>query len=183
MKKLLFRLSAILKILFLLNIPLIIQYDKYLFRNRPESHTFDNLNLEVDLNFPWYFYLFSIIIVGGYLLNLIAINLYAFKPCGKISKFFHQSNPSKLIYGIEIVLFICAIIIGYNKFDDAFATRNYGIWGELLKPLVNSNDAKKLLLIDKLNAFNFILSLISSIIILTTFWHVRKKNQIRCTEE
>jgi hypothetical protein len=179
--KLLFRLSGLLKILFIINVFLIDKYEESLFRNS-NNHLFDNLKLDIDLQFPWYFYLFAMTILTGYLINLIVINLFSFKPCWRFSQYFHRLIQSRLIYAIEIVLLIGSFVIGYTKFDDAYSRRDYGIWGELLKPLFDPVEANNLHLIDKLNALNIIVPAIASIIILITFWKIRAANQIKCRE-
>ncbi len=180
--KFLFKLSGFLKILFVVNIFLIDQYEKCLFRNN-KTRLFENLNLDLDFYFPWYFYFFGIIILTGYVISLIVINLFAFKPCWTVSQYFHKLIQSRLIYAIEIILLIGSFIIGYTRFDDAYSYTDYGIWGELLKPLFDPAEARNLRLIDKLNALNIIVPALASLIVLTTFWKIRTTNQTKCKEK
>lgn len=176
--KILFKLSGVLKILFLINIPLLKFYQSYLFRNTKKTGAFENLNF--DLQFPWYIYLFALTILGCFLLNIIVINLYAFRPYSKLSKYFHRLTLARLIYTIEIILLVSFLIISYSRIADAYATRDYGMWGDLLKPFVDTESANKLQRIDKLTAFNFILPVVSSFIIAVTFWRLRTNNQDNC---
>lgn len=171
--KFLFKLSGMFKLLFILNIIFINQYEKKLVKNN-ESHLFDNLN--INLHFPWYLYALSFIVIIGYITNLIVINVLAFKPLSPFSRFFYKPIPSRTIFLIEIILLICLLKIGYTKFNDAYSSKDYGILGSILKPFFSSEESDNLHLISKLEAINFILPVFASIIVLTTFWKIRNKN-------
>jgi hypothetical protein len=180
----LFKFSAVLKVLFLLNMFLIEQYKSYLIKNENKSNLFESLNLDlnIEIHIPWYTYLFGIVVLTGFFVNLIIVNIYAFKPCSGFSRFVNRQTLSKLVYIIEANLLIGAVVVGYPELQDAFASRDYGIFAEVVDRLFNTEDSDKLRLVNKLNALNFIIPAISSLIVLSIFWQVRKMNIAKCLE-
>jgi hypothetical protein len=178
--KLIFRIGGIFKILFILNIFLIEWYRDSL-RSAEKRYFFDFIELDnLHIEISWYVYLFAIILSISYAMNLVVINLFAFKPCWKLSKYFQQLNWSRLVYAMEIILLIGAIILGYNEFDEAYSHTDIGIWDELLKPLFDQSKSESLRLIGKLEALNFIITALSSLIVLTLFWRMRNLNIRNC---
>ncbi len=176
-----FKLSPIIKLIFLL-IFFGIEYIKSTKRSNFNLNFLDNfIDFDIDIKFPWYesvlfytaFYSFFIIII----LSLII----SFKPCFKYTLFIYKKLPAQILYSIEIVSCLAFFYFSINKLIDAFARdKDYGIIGNFLESVIKS-DKETMRFYDKVEALNLFLLFFASFIFLLTFWVVRKNNIQKCS--
>lgn len=170
--KFLFKFAGTLKVIFLLSIFLLNFFRKIEFQkkysNNWGSFTFD-------IEFPWYIYLILLIIITSFFFNIIAVNIIAFLPRSKTSKYFLKKPVSKIIYVFEVLLLIAALIVLFNNFDEAFSRPSNSLFGQSVEFFTPTPTPSYYEVILKLEALNYTLPVLSAILILSFFWKFRDK--------
>jgi hypothetical protein len=170
--KFLFKFAGAIKVIFLLSIFFLNFWRKIEFQKKYSN----NLGaFTFDIEFPWYIYLILLIIITSFFFNIITVNIIAFLPNSKTSKYLLKKPVSKLIYLFEVLLLISALVALYNNFDEAFSRPSSSLFGQSVEFFTPTPEPSYYEVILKLETLNYILPVLSAILILGVFWKFRDK--------
>lgn len=180
--KLLFKISGLLKLLFIISSFFAFEYQANVHKNQLKLLDYFNFGKPIDdllklfrhfdISVPWYVYLLLYMTFTLYVVSIIGIYLFSFKPQWRFSVYLHKQNPSTLLYVNEVFLFVLALILMQFTFNNLYAQSYLSMIESFFDPI----SAQKLQFVKKIEAFNSTLFLISSVLALGLFWHIRKLN-------
>lgn len=168
--KFLLRIAGVLKILFIINI-FLFEYLQNIEFQKISSDSWGSFT--IDIEFPWYVYLLILLIIVSFLINILAVNIIAFLPNTKASKYLLKKPVSRIIYFLEIPLFLAALVALSNNYDNAFSRPQNSLFGQSVEFFSSTPERSFYGDIIKLEILNYTLPILSAIIILTFFWKFR----------